>query len=205
MSSPQRGILIGLGGKAGAGKDAAADILSSGYGFVKMGMSDPLNEALLKLDPLVPRRWRRAERYSALHARVGYVKAKKNREVRRLLLTLGTDVVRNMIAEDTWIKIASARIEELLAEGVNVAITGMRFFNEIDMVRSLGGTLVYVNRPDQNLIDETNGVHEAEQSVGPIFFDQNLDNIGTLLDLNVAVARLYAKLFDAVLEKRHKI
>lgn len=194
-------MLIGLGGKAGAGKDEVADILVNAYDFEKLGMSDPLNEALLTLDPLVPRRWRRAERYSVLHARVGYVKAKRNPEVRRLLQTLGTDVVRNMIGRDTWVNIASEKIEALLEEGIDVVLTAARFINEVDMVRRLGGVLIYIDRPEQDFINMVNGTHEAEQSVSPVFFDKRLSNNGTLQQLTVATLTLFDSIWEERFEK----
>ena len=46
--------LIGLGGKLRAGKDAVGDYLEEKHDFVKLGMSDALNDALLKLNPYIP-------------------------------------------------------------------------------------------------------------------------------------------------------
>ena len=46
--------LIGLGGKLRAGKDAVGDYLEEKHDFVKLGMSDALNEALLTLNPWIP-------------------------------------------------------------------------------------------------------------------------------------------------------
>ena len=91
----KRPRLIGLGGKLRAGKDAVADYLEEHHDFVKMGMSDALNDALLKLNPYIPTERIYADgewvvpagihRYQDLYDEVGYVEAKKNPEVRRLL------------------------------------------------------------------------------------------------------------------------
>lgn len=45
--------LIGIGGKLGSGKDTAADFLVQEYGFIKLGMSDPLHAALMTQNPWI--------------------------------------------------------------------------------------------------------------------------------------------------------
>ena len=47
------GQLIGIGGYAGSGKDAVADILEDSHGFYGTFMSQPLNAALCRLNPQV--------------------------------------------------------------------------------------------------------------------------------------------------------
>jgi hypothetical protein len=148
------GQLIGLGGKLRAGKDAVGDYLVENKNFVKLGMSDALNEALLKLDPIIrvdlDDDGVAALRYQQLHAQVGYVEAKKNPEVRRLLQVLGTEVGREMIDQQVWVNIAKRKIQEHWDAGRNVVITAIRFPNEIDMVLNLGGYTVWVERPAES-------------------------------------------------------
>lgn len=166
---PPRGTLIGLGGKLRAGKDVIGDYLEEKHDFVKLGMSDALNEALLKLNPHVRLEdtlklikitpdndvtgphFVEAGRfvpYRFLHDAVGYVEAKKNPEVRRLLQVLGTEVGRDMIDPDVWVRMAEKKIREHWANGKSVVITAMRFPNEIAMLKRLGGLSVWVERPD---------------------------------------------------------
>lgn len=147
--------LIGLGGKLRAGKDAVGDYLEATHGYVKLGMSDALNEALLKLNPIIPtgKYWESGYEhymtYQDYHAAHGYVEAKKNPEVRRLLQVLGTEVGREMISEDVWVSIAEKKIREHWAEGKQVVITAMRFPNEIEMLNRLGGLSLWIDRPDE--------------------------------------------------------
>lgn len=156
--------LIGLGGKLRAGKDAVGDYLEEKHDFVKLGMSDALNEALLKLNPWIPTPGLDyAIRYQELHDMRGYVEAKKNPEVRRLLQVLGTEVGRDMIDPDVWVKIAEKKILEHWANGKSVVITAMRFPNEIEMLERLGGFSVWVERPDAERL--SNGL-EAEEGRG---------------------------------------
>ena len=146
--------LIGLGGKLRSGKDALADYLEWEHGYVKMGMSDALNEALLKLNPIIPtgKYWESGYEhhmtYRDYHRAHGYVEAKKNPEVRRLLQILGTEVGREMIDPDVWVNMAEKKIRAYWAEGKRVVITAMRFPNEIEMLNRLGGVSVWIERPD---------------------------------------------------------
>lgn len=200
--------LIGLGGKLRAGKDAVGDYLEEKHDFVKLGMSDALNEALLKLNPIIPRDdWEGTHpntfiRYKDLHDAVGYVEAKKNPEVRRLLQMLGTEVGREMIDQDVWVKIAEKKILEHWANGKSVVITAMRFPNEIEMLERLGGFSVWVERPTADRLGDTQGdevqigAHASENSVSEVDFQFTLLNDSTL-------DALYAKV-EEVLRQANK-
>ena len=174
-------ILIGLGGKLRSGKDAVADRLVSEYGFAKVGMSDPLHEALLKLDPIVAplpgaeSASLHSMRYSNLIEEIGYVRAKERPEVRRLLQTLGTNIVRDMIDVDAWTRIMGETVRKLREQGRDVVVSGIRFPNEAAKIRQLGGDLVWVTRPAEGA-----SAHESEDSIRPQEFDFGIPNIDTL-------------------------
>lgn len=181
--------LIGLGGKLRSGKDALAEYLRSEHDFIVMGMSDALNEALLKLNPWIEvpggrENFSALQRYQDLHDAVGYVEAKKNPEVRRLLQVLGTEVGREMINPDVWVSMAEKRILGYLSEGRSVVITAMRFPNELDMLERLGGTSIWIDRPDEARGVHTEvSAHASETSVQASQFEYILRNGGTLEDL----------------------
>lgn len=191
------GKLIGLGGKLRAGKDAVGDYLEEKHGYVKLGMSDALNEALLKLNPYIHLEpghpLGEFVLYKFLHDAVGYVEAKKNPEVRRLLQVLGTEVGREMIDPDVWVRIAEKKILRLWENGKSVVITAMRFPNEIEMLERLGGLSVWVERPDElRLQAHSTGAdnaplsvlaHASETSVSADDFSYVLMNDGTLEQL----------------------
>lgn len=171
--------LIGLGGRLRAGKDTVSDYLVERYGFVKIGMSDPLVQALLTLDPMIPIddtvEWLRVSEFLR---RYSYVTAKTNSEVRQLLQRLGTEVGRNILGENTWVDIASKTITELRAEGKPVVITGIRFDNELKMIEKLGGLPVWVERDAG-----TASAHASENSVSRDDFWVTLLNSGRVSDL----------------------
>lgn len=172
--------LLGFGGRLASGKDALADHLVETAGYVKIGMSDALNHALLTLDPIIDQDGQWVQRYSDVIEERGYVDAKKHPEVRRLLQVLGTEVGREMIDVDVWVKISERMIRSLLANGKKVIITGVRYPNEVDLIERLGGRTVWVERPSDSA---SKSIHISESSVLPRDFQHVVDNDGTLEDL----------------------
>ncbi|MBT2484760.1 MULTISPECIES: hypothetical protein [unclassified Microbacterium] len=181
--------LIGLGGRLRSGKDAFADRLVDKHGYVKLGMSDALHEAMLAIDPIVEAYGNVYDtevefaRYSELIAEVGYVEAKKIPEVRRLLQQLGTEVGRNMIGENVWVQIMARKIDDHRAAGHPVVVTGIRFPNEVRMIAQLGGQALWIERPGVHAPTAGTAAHASENSVSADDFHSTLLNDGTLAEL----------------------
>lgn len=214
MSTP---ILIGIGGLLRSGKDTVADHLVEHHGFVKMGMSEPLNDAMLTLNPWISLDhhvwdipfeggpvniwWRRGQtvKYQALHEWAGYTKAKEQKEVREFLQLLGTDVGRNMISDTVWVDIAQRNAVAHLKAGRSVILTGMRFPNELTMIEKAGGATVWVDRSAPDLITPGGSVagtyaHASENSVRPQDFKHILLNHGSLEELYDLAEALISRL-----------
>lgn len=199
MTTP---LFIGLGGYLTAGKDEVADHLVREHGFVKMGMSDPLHESLMALNPVVPVTGEDHKRlfterpdsdmafvtYRALTKELGYTEAKKIEGYRALLQRFGTEVVRDILDPDMWVKIALRRVLEHRAFGQPVVLTGIRFANEFDMVDDYGIS-VWVDRPGLAPAE-----HSSENSVRPKWFSHTVLNDGTLEDLYSHTDLLVSKL-----------
>lgn len=217
--------LIGLGGKLRAGKDAVGDYLASKHQYQKLGMSDALNEALQHIGPhgpwvkldftvLVDRPWEKGVRrgkyhkgefvrYSELLSAVGYVEAKRHDDVRKYLQGLGTEVGRDMISQEVWVDIAEKRIRGLLDSGQSVVITAIRFPNELEMLRRLGGTSVWIERAEEARTDAEGDIttHASEMSVDAGMFDMFIANDGTLDDLYQLTENIVATGFPYVSDK----
>lgn len=175
--------LIAFGGFAFSGKDTAADQLVERSGYVKTYMSKPLEQALLTLDPYI-NVGGTVGRYSWLHAKVGYDKSKENPEVRRLLQMLGTEVGRKTFGENCLVDMVSKEIVGYWWDGYSVCLTGVRYPNEMEMVRRSRGVSVWVSRPGYNAVN----THSSDNTLGPGDFDIQVINDGTPQDL-------YDKLF----------
>jgi hypothetical protein len=194
--------LIGLGGYALSGKDTFADHLVA-LGWRKTYMSYALEQALLTLDPVItswPHRWgghwgevcdrlplAGYLRYSEIHELVGYDASKLNTEVRRMLQVLGTEIGRNMLGENVWVDAAFKKVDELRAHS-SVAITGIRYPNELAAIKTRGGVSVWISRPGFTPINS----HTSDNALGPDDFDIVIENAG-----DVAALFETAHLFDS--------
>lgn len=181
------GRLIGVGGRKGHGKDAFAHLLGSDWTVI--GMSDPLYDALLRLDPPVEVGGKNLNVSEFLYQRCSgdWVVAKRNPGVRRLLQRLGTDVVRDLVDEDAWVKMMERKVLEYLQAGRNVAVTGIRFPNELLAIRRLGGLTVWVERFAPDLAEDT---HISEASLNSEDFQVQVSNTGSLDDLQRVASQI---------------
>lgn len=182
-------IVLGLGGLYGAGKDALADYLVEHYGFVKLGMSDTLAHALYTLNPWIPintedrqpgQEFGMFMRYQPLVDAQGYVEAKKNPEVRRLLQSLGTEVGRKILGDRVWVDIQRDKINYLTEQGKHVVVTGVRYENEADLFEELGATTAWVTRGDDGSNKNPTALHSSETTLTAEDFDEIVYNTGTL-------------------------
>lgn len=188
--------IIGLIGKKRSGKDTFGSGLVELHDFQRVAFADPLREALLAQDPMVGingsiERLRKLEpglapsqyvRLSRLIQVVGWEVAKDLvPEVRRLLERLGTDSIRRL--DDTfWVRIA---VERIKSSEKPVVVTDVRFPNEADTIRDLGGIVLRVMRPS---LGAQEGEHECETALddyredGTIYNNYDLRNLRTLAD-----------------------
>lgn len=165
--------LVGFVGLKRSGKDTAAQALVD-RGWTRMAFADPLKEMSMKLrgawvevpegvhlDAAVPV-MRDSSGHGGSFAQYYYVvdalgmeKAKDLvPDVRRLLQTLGTDCVRGTFGSTVWAELAEKNIHEALTRGESVVLTDVRFDEELDLVRRLGGITIGVWRGDLDSLSE---------------------------------------------------
>jgi hypothetical protein len=146
--------IIGLTGFAQHGKNTVAEVFE-GLGYRPKAFADALREMARRLNPLIPVEnvdfakapipvWTSHERYADLVDSLGYEEAKRIPEVRRVLQVLGTECVRDIIGENSWVHALTRQ----LFPGEKYVITDVRFPNEARAVASLGGEVWRVHRPD---------------------------------------------------------
>jgi hypothetical protein len=142
-------MLVAFSGLKGAGKDTAADVLVSEYGFTRVAFADAVREMALVIDPWIPY----AGEYntlplSELIADAGWDWAKREvPEVRRLLQVIGTEAGRMLFGENVWVELLQRRFPDLTDPDSLYVITDCRFDNEVDFVRNNGGCLIWIERP----------------------------------------------------------
>lgn len=178
---PGRRKVIGLCGYAGAGKDAAAQGLTS-MGWTRVAFADPLRQALLNLNPTVHCVGTgQRTRLSEAVAEHGWDKCKSWPEVRQLLQRLGTEAGRNIHGPDCWVSIARRKIDGLSG---NVVITDVRFLNEVNLIRELGGMVIRIERHG------VGPVNSHVSDVMPFEPDEVITNDGSVAELHSKIQAL---------------
>lgn len=101
---------------------------------------------------------------------------------RNLLQTLGTEWGRSLVHENIWCKVARKMLESTLGD---VVFDDVRFANEAELIRSMGGVIIHIHRPDLDSDDE----HVSENVTLPS--DHVIIN-------NASMADLYRQVWFAV-------
>jgi hypothetical protein len=170
-------MLIGLSGYARVGKNSVAAILVEEFGYKQVALADKLKQALATLNPNVSSRY--PIELADVLAQGGWEYAKQYPEVRRLLQVLGTEVGRKMFWEDFWTDLAFREV----SPGDKVVFSDVRFPNEADRVKSLGGEIWRITRNDYAPIN----AHESETALNAYPFDRHINNGRTLEDLRTKI------------------
>lgn len=139
-------MIIGLVGYIGAGKGSVADFLVKNHGFAKESFAKSVKDAVstifgwdrnaLEGDTIHSRKWR--EEPDAWWSE----KMGKDFSPRQALQLMGTEAGREIFHQDLWI----FSLERRLNVHKKYVIADVRFLNEIDSIKKLGGYIVRVQR-----------------------------------------------------------
>lgn len=169
-------MIIGLSGYARSGKDTVSKILVEDYKFTRVAFADPIRNFLYEMNPPLS-----GPSLTSIVDDYGWDVAKANPEVRRLLQNAGI-AARKVFGADFWIKQA---LKTISPEN-KVVITDVRFPNEAEMIRSLGGQVWRVIRPDVEAVND----HISEHALSDYEFDFDIYNDSTLVNLAGDIAIL---------------
>jgi hypothetical protein len=176
-------MIIGLSGYAQSGKDTVAEMLCLNYKYHRRAFADPMRDAIYTLNPIV---FNLNSRVADLVDEHGWDVAKANPEVRRLLQVFGTEVGRKMFNLNFWVDIALAGLNDTH----RVVLADVRFPNEAEAIKNLGGQVVRINRHNYTPV---NG-HISEHAMDNYMFEHVIYNDGTLDDLSYDVSLLAKEL-----------
>jgi len=131
--------LVAFCGYMGSGKSFCADYLVKNFGYTKVKFATPLKDMLRALG-LTERELE------------GDLKDKpcaflNGATPRWAMQTLGTEWGRTLIHENLWGDLWQSEVERLLKDQTRVVVDDCRFLNEVERIKSLGGTLVLIKRP----------------------------------------------------------
>jgi hypothetical protein len=144
----KKGLVVGLVGLIGSGKDTAADYLCNSHGFRRDSFANTLKDAvsvvfgwdrtLLEGRTAESRAWRE-EVDTWWSDRLDI----PNLTPRWVLQYWGTDVCRNNFHDDIWIASLENKIRKTKD---NIVISDVRFTNEIRAIKNSGGIVVRIKR-----------------------------------------------------------
>lgn len=179
-------MIIGLSGYARSGKDEAAKGLEF-FGFQRVAFADKMREFLYVLNPLVMGTTEMPVRLKYVVDRYGwdgYKETPWGKDMRELMQRLGTDCGREMLYDSVWV---DAALDDYRTGKIRSAvISDVRFPNEAEAIKELGGFVVRVVRPG---VYPANG-HESETALDFWDFDDRVLNNSTIEVLHERVANL---------------
>lgn len=173
-------LLIGIAGRKGAGKDTAADYLVREHGFEKRAFADPIKKAVVELFQLSPEQVVLPDLKERIDPRHGM-------SPRRMMQLVGTDMFRERVGPDFWLRHFMHWFEQQRSSD-RVVVPDIRFQNELDTIRELGGSVIRLTRGGR-----PEDAHPSERSVdGLEGVDLELQNDSTIAQLEAKIERWVA-------------
>lgn len=174
--------LIGLHGRAQVGKDTVANYLALQHGFAKTSFAGPLKSAAAVMFNLTDEQ-----------------RLEQNKEVvipywgispRTMYQKLGTEGGRNLFGTDLWLKRWKLEALDLLAKQP-VVVSDVRFDNEADIIRNMGGTIVHIKSHRASPLTTTAKAHASEAGIEfCVATDLQISNDGSYEELYTQVDRV---------------
>lgn len=192
-------LAIGLTGPAGSGKDTIAALLLKHCGIVPIAFADPLRTEIMdafgvpiqlltdratKEVPtrdLAMARCLNGEFVEHIRTRVGphFPFMHVPRSPRQIMQWWGTEY-RRSADPHYWTTAMALRLHTLMDEGNAVAVTDVRFLNEVHLVRNFYGEIWQVARPGLSIAPTAHASEVTGEEFAP---DLVIDNSGDLLHL----------------------
>jgi adenylate kinase family enzyme len=172
-------MLIAFTGRAGSGKDTAADFLTREYGFHKTAFAAALKASARSKFGLSEWHTDTEEGKRTFIPAWGMT-------VRRLLQVEGTEATRNFYGTDFWVKRWEMTYRVLQDSGIeNIVVVDCRFEEEAQAILELGGYVIEITRPDptQTGLVGAEAAHSSEAGVSKDLLDFSISNDGSQEDL----------------------
>jgi len=150
-------MLVGICGKAGAGKDTIGDHLVKNYGFKKISLAGPIKRLVQDIFVLTDEELNdRILREQPMDDWEGW-------SVRRLLQFIGTEMFRKLLMEDIWVRSLWKRV--CSDKENNYVVTDVRFPNELEYLKNGGGENFLSIKVVRDGCDGSVGIegHESEE------------------------------------------
>ena len=200
-------MLIGICGRAGAGKDTTAEILRENHGFATLAFADALREEIVHAFAVNPGIFSRDQKGRAQDAlavqRCGdpdfilsmaqqKIDLEAPRSPRQIMQWWGTEFRR---AQDPlyWVSRTALAIDAMVRAGRSrIALTDVRFPNEAQLVRRLLGVIWRIQR---STADHASIQHESESKLDLLLPDSIIQNDQSLVRLAVSTSKAFSASF----------
>lgn len=180
--------MIGLIGKARAGKTTVGKILESEFEYKRYAMADQIREAIVHGLPFVTE-WQLRQGKQSNIPEIGVTG-------RELLQKMGHEWGRTL-NPNMWIHAIQRRIELDEADINRIVIDDVRYDNEVEWIKKHGGIILGVDRPKINADGSVWRSHASESGINPDLVDEWIGNVSCYItDLEYAVFDVMHKLFD---------
>lgn len=177
--------LAGTTGFKRSGKDTTGDHMQDEHGYISLSLAGNLKKACGAVFTFSD-----AQLYGDQKE---VIDPRWKHTPREILQKVGTELFRERLAElcdhidnDIWIKSLEIKMMDMYRQDpVNnnkFIITDVRFDNEAEFIKRLGGVMIRVNRFDYT-DEEVSKMHKSERSIPLMDVDYDIDNRGTLDDL----------------------
>ncbi len=142
--------VFGITGKKFSGKDTSVAHLPPG--ILRYAFAGPLKDELQRVFDMSHSQMNDPQEKEIVDPRYG-------KSPRELMQWYGTDVVRR-IDKDYWVKrfLNFYALNSVKDSSVKIVVTDVRFKNEAETIRALGGEIIQITRP--NCIGD---IHESER------------------------------------------
>jgi len=173
-------MIIGFTGIAGSGKDTAAALIAKRLGKIEiLAFAKPLKDAAQILFNFTDDQLHDPVKKEEIDPRWG-------KSPRKIFQWLGTDILREHIDKDFFIINMRQKIENSNADFI--VVTDVRFPNEAELIRSMGGKVIKIVRPDATTTEHSS--HITEQGIPESLVDKIIINDGTIEDFNDEIMEL---------------
>lgn len=155
-------MIIGLLGAKGCGKSTVfAKHLKENYGFTSVAHADPIKSMLKGLPGIT-------EDHVNGHLKETPCDILCGQTPRHAMQTIGSEWGRRLIHDDLWVHLWG--LEALRHD--NVVADGVRFKNEVDKIKELGGITIKIRRPSV----EGESAHDTEMYASVLKTDYEVFN-----------------------------